>query len=102
MIRAFKFCKSMSCFEELTMNEKMMKAMVAAGAVKKIRIIGNGDHFHIQASTPNGPITAETQKGKVKSWVSLDSAAKWVRSIGIGTAQISLTHWQPNQRDLLS
>ena len=84
------------------MDEKMMKAMVAAGAVKKIRIIGHGSRFHIEANTPNGPITAETQKGKIKSWVTLDAAAKWVRSIGIGSAQISLTHWQPGQRELLN
>jgi len=84
------------------MNEKMLKAMVAAGAVKKIRIIGHGTRLHIEANTPNGPITAETQKGKIKSWVTLDAAAKWVRSIGIGSAQICLTHWQPGQRDLLN
>lgn len=84
------------------MNEKMLKAMVAAGAVKKIRIIGHGARFHIEANTPNGLITAQTQKGKIKSWVTLDAAAKWVRSIGIGSAQICLTHWQPGQRDLLN
>jgi hypothetical protein len=84
------------------MDEKMMKAMVAAGAVKKIRIIGHGSRFHIEANTPNGAVTAETHKGKVKSWVTLDAAAKWVRSIGIGSAQISLTHWQPGQRELLN
>ena len=92
----------MSYFGDKTMDEKMMKAMVAAGAVKKIRIIGHGSRFHIEANTPNGPITAETQKGKIKSWVTLDAAAKWVRSIGIGSAQISLTHWQPGQRELLN
>ena len=78
----------------------MMKALVAAGAIKRINIIGNGARFHIEAATPNGSITAETRKGKVKTWVTLDAAAKWVRSIGIGTASISLAHWQPGQREL--
>jgi hypothetical protein len=82
------------------MDEKMMRAMVTAGAIKKINIIGNGARFHIEANTPNGSITAETQKGKVKTWVTLDAAAKWVRSIGIGTANINLAHWQPDQREL--
>ncbi|MDB2544015.1 hypothetical protein N9X63_02975 [Woeseiaceae bacterium] len=84
------------------MDEKMLRAMVSAGAIKKIKIIGNGSRFHIEANTPNGHITAETYKGKVKSWVTLDAAAKWVRSIGVGSAHISLTHWQPEQRDLLN
>ena len=51
------------------MNEKIMKAMVATGVVKKIDIVARGGHFYIEASTPNGPVTAETQKGKVKTWV---------------------------------
>lgn len=82
------------------MDERMIKAMVAAGAIKKIDIIASGARFHIQANTPNGPVTAETRKGKVKTWVTLDAAAKWVRSIGVGGARINLTHWQPGQREL--
>ena len=82
------------------MNEKIMKAMVATGVVKKIDIVASGGHFHIEANTPNGPITAETQKGKVKTWVSLDAAAKWVRSLGMGSAQLKLANWQPGQREI--
>jgi len=82
------------------MDERMLKAMVAAGAVKNINIIGRGARFHIEAKTPNGPITAETTKGKVKTWVTLDAAAKWVRGLGVGGAHINLTHWQPDQREL--
>jgi len=68
------------------MDEKMLKAMVAAGAIKNIDIIASGARFHIEAATPNGPITAETRKGKVKTWVTLDAAAKWVRGLGMGGA----------------
>ena len=82
------------------MDEKTLKALVAAGAVKKVDIIATGARFHVEASTPNGAITAETGKGKVKTWVTLDAAAKWVRSLGIGGARVNLTHWQPNQREL--
>jgi len=81
------------------MDEKMLKAMVAAGAVKRIHIIGNGARFHIEANTPNGSITAETHKGKIKTWVTLDAAARWVRGLGVGTAHISLARWQPGQRE---
>lgn len=82
------------------MDEKMIKAMVACGAIRKISIIGNGARFHIEANTPNGCITAETRKGKIKTWVTLDAAARWVRSIGVGTANVHLAHWQPGQREL--
>lgn len=80
------------------MDEKVMKAMVAAGAIKNVHIIGNGARFHVEASTPNGSVTAETRKGKIKTWVTLDAAAKWVRALGVGTAHINLARWQPGQR----
>ncbi len=83
------------------MHEKMLKALVAAAAVKNINIIANGSRFHVEARTPNGAVTAETLKGKVKTWVTLDAAAKWVRGLGVGGAHINLTHWQPDQRELL-
>ena len=82
------------------MDERMLKAMVAAGAIKNIDIIARGSRFHIEARTPNGAVTAETAKGKVRTWVTLDAAAKWVRGLGVGGAHINLTHWQPGQREL--
>jgi hypothetical protein len=83
------------------MDERMLRALVAAGAVKKISIIASGARFHVEARTLNGAVTAETLKGKVKTWVSLDAAARWVRGLGIGAAQVHLTHWQPGQRQLI-
>ena len=82
------------------MDEKTLKTLVAAGAVKRIDIIGRGARFHIEARTPNGPLTAETRKGKIKTWVTLDAAARWVRSLGVGSAQVNLAQWQPAQREL--
>ncbi len=82
------------------MDERLLKAMVAAGAVKNINIIANGARFHVEAKTPNGPVTAETRQGKVRTWVTLDAAARWVRGLGIGAAKISIAHWQPGQREL--
>ena len=83
------------------MDERMLKALVAAGAIRNVSIIASGSRFHVEAKTPNGSVTAETLKGSVKTWVSLDSAARWVRRLGIGAAQVNLTHWQPGQRELL-
>lgn len=82
------------------MDEKTLKALVAAGAVQRIDIIGSGARFHIEARTPNGPLTAETRKGKIRTWVTLDAAARWIRSLGVGSARINLAHWQPAQREL--
>ena len=80
------------------MHEKMLKALVEAGAVKKVNIIASGN---VEAKTPTGLVTAATTKGKLKTWVSLDAAARWVRGLGMGGAQVQLTHWQPEQRPLI-
>jgi hypothetical protein len=82
------------------MDERTLRALVAAGAVRNIDIIASGAKFHVEAKTLTGSVTAETHSGKVKTWVTLDAAAKWVRGLGIGGARVNLTHWQPEQREL--
>ncbi len=82
------------------MDERMLRALVAAGAIRNVSIIACGARFHVEAKTLNGAVTAETRKGKVKTWVSLDAAARWVRGLGVGAAHVNLTHWQPAQREM--
>ena len=82
------------------MNEKTLRALVSAGAVRRMRIVADGARFHIEVDTPASTVVVATTKGAVKTWGSLDSSAKWVRALGIGTAQIELSKWQPDQRAL--
>ena len=82
------------------MNEKTLKALVSAGAVKRVRIIGDGALFHVEADTHTGSVPALTLKGTPKTWRTLDAAAKWVRGLGMGSAQVELAKWQPGQRGL--
>jgi len=83
------------------MNEKTLRALVEAGAVKRIRIIADGARFHVEADTPTATLVAVTGKGAPKTWGTLDASAKWVRALGIGTAQVDLSRWQPAQRALV-
>lgn len=82
------------------MNEKTLRALVEAGAVKRIRIIADGARFHVEADTSMATVIASTGKGAPKTWGTLDASAKWVRALGIGTAQVELARWQPAQRAL--
>ena len=82
------------------MNEKTLRALVEAGAVRRVRIVADGARFHVEADTPTGSVTALTLRGTVKTWGTLDSAAKWVRLLGVGTAQLDVTKWQPGQKGL--
>jgi len=82
------------------MNEKTFRTLMETGAVKKVHIVGQGARFHVEAKTPNGSLTAMTLRGDIKSWTSLDATARWVRSLGVGTVQVSLGNWRPEQRSL--
>jgi len=82
------------------MNEKLFRALVEAGAVRRVHIIADGARFHVEADTANGTLIAATGKGKPKTWSTLDASARWVRGIGVGKAQLDVSRWQPQQRGL--
>lgn len=82
------------------MNEKTLRALIEAGAVRKVRIIADGSVFHIEADTPTNTVTATTVAGSVKTWSTLDTCAKWARGLGLGVVQINLSRWTPEQRGM--
>ena len=83
------------------MNEKILRALVEAGAVKKIKITAEGSMIYVEAYTGSEVTTAKTIKGKLKTWSTIDSAAKWVRSLGIGQMQLDMAKWQPEQKKFM-
>ena len=82
------------------MDEKTLRALVSAGAIKRIHIIGEGALLHVVAESATGAIPALTGKGAPKTWRTLDAAAKWIKGLGMGSALLDLSRWQPDQREL--
>ena len=82
------------------MNEKTIRALVEAGAVKNVRLIADGALIHVDIITQNGSITATTVKGAIKTWATIDAAARWVRNLGIGKTQLEISRWLPEQKGL--
>lgn len=82
------------------MNEKTIRALIEAGAVKRSRIVARGGRFHVEFDTLTASVTASTHRTGVKQWATLDAAARWVHGLGIGTAQLELSQWSPRQRAL--
>ena len=83
------------------MNEKILRALVEAGAIKKIKITAEGSTIYVKAFSGSEVTTAKTTKGKLKTWSTIDSAAKWVRSLGIGQVQLDMAKWQPEQKKFM-
>ena len=84
------------------MNEKILRALVEAGAVKKVKITAEGSTIYVEAYTGSEATAAKTIRGKLKTWSTIDSAAKWVRSLGIGQMQLDVAKWQPEQKRLMA
>lgn len=82
------------------MNEKTLRALVNAGAVRRVRIIADGVRFHVEADTATGTLIAATGKGAPRTFGSLDATARWMHRLGLGTAQLDVSRWQPQQRGL--
>lgn len=83
------------------MNEKTLRALIEAGAIKRVRIVADGARFHVEADTSSATVVAATGKGAPRTWSTLDASAKWLRALGIGTAQLDISRWQPGQRALM-
>ena len=82
------------------MDEKTTRALVQAGAIKKVLIIADGASVHVNVVTQNDTLTVTTTKGTIKTWATLDSSARWVKSLGIGKAQLEISKWLPGQRGM--
>jgi hypothetical protein len=81
-------------------NEKTIRALVEAGAVKKILLIADGATVHVDIVTQAGATTATTNKGGIKTWMTIDSAAKWIKRLGIGHAKLEISRWLPGQKGM--
>jgi len=82
------------------MDERNLKALVDAAAVKRARIVAQGACFHVEIDAPGRSFTIETAKGGLRTWRSIDATAKWLRSVGIAESVLNVSQWQPGQRTL--
>ena len=82
------------------MNVKILKALIEAGAIKRVNIIGDGSFFRVETLTQSGVDSVNTNDGKLKTWTTLDAAARWLHNLGIGACQVDLSRWQPGQKGM--
>ena len=82
------------------MNERALKLLLEASAVKSVLITAQGSMFHVEAKIAGGAKVLVTGKGDVRQWRSIDSCAKWLRKAGIGRAEVDFQNWQIGQRTL--
>jgi hypothetical protein len=82
------------------MDEKTLKTMVDAAAIKRARIVAQGANFHVEIDAPGRSFTIATAKGGLRTWRSIDANARWLRSMGIAQSTLDVSRWHPGQRSL--
>lgn len=82
------------------MDEKGLRMLVEADAFKRAHIIAQGDTFHVEIDSRGKSFVIESAKGALRTWRTIDAAAKWLRSVGIAESALNVSKWQPNQRTL--
>ena len=82
------------------MNERTIRALVEAGAIKNVLLIADGATVHVDIVTQAGATTATTSKGTIKTWATIDSSAKWIKGLGVGKVQLDVSRWLPGQKGL--
>lgn len=81
------------------MNERELKLLLEAGALKSIQVIAQGSLFHVEAKTAAGCKVVMTGRGEVRQWRSIDSCAKWLRNVGFGRFELLMDGWIASQRN---
>jgi hypothetical protein len=76
------------------MDSNTFKALIEAGAIKSVSIVADGSKVHALVTTGSvNSQPATSLKGKMNMWITIDSAAKWVKSMGIGTMKLNVAKW---------
>jgi len=82
------------------MNEKTIRALVEAGAVKNVLRIADGAAVLVDIVTQNGATTGTTNKCAIKTSVTIDASAKPIKGLGVGCAQLEISRWLASQRGM--
>lgn len=82
------------------MNERELKLLIEAGAVKLILITAQGSMFHVEAKTARAAKVLMTGRGDVRQWRSIDSCARWLRKTGVGKADLDFQNWHIGQGEI--
>ena len=83
------------------MNKAAIGVLVSAGAIRQVLIIADGAAIHVDIVTQVGEkSTVTSNRGAIKCWVTIDAAARWVKGLGIGKAQLEISRWLPGQKGM--
>ncbi|MBQ0789200.1 MAG: hypothetical protein KBT50_01175 [Cycloclasticus sp.] len=83
------------------LDGKTLSLLQHSGALKAVEIVADGSIIYVRFTLKNSSdAVAFTTSGKLKRWVTIDAAVKWLKTLGIGQAKIEFLYWLPKQMSL--
>lgn len=70
--------------------------LIAAGAVRKVEVVGQPGGWAVVLVSASSEIALRTQRGHVRLFRRLDSAALWLRAAGIATFSVDSRNYAPD------
>lgn len=80
------------------MKQPVLKALIEAGSVREVDVIGQGSVFGIRFRVGMTQHVLETARGGARTFAGLQPCAAYLRSLGIGHIRVDLTGWTPDQK----
>lgn len=85
-----------------SMTLEQLRATVSAGGVVGVTLKGEGGGFFLEIATRSGQdaILSKARSVEPRRFGNPTSALVVLRGIGIAVAQLDVTHWNPEQKDM--
>lgn len=80
-----------------TIREPLLRELVQASAVGRATIRGDGTGFAVVATVGGQDKVLETVRGEKRLFASLDTAASFVRDIGLPRFEVDMAEYQPGR-----
>ncbi|GHU27735.1 hypothetical protein AGMMS50256_08230 [Betaproteobacteria bacterium] len=85
-----------------SMTLEQLRATTSAGGVKGVTLKGQGGGFFVEIATRSGQdaFLAKARTTEPRRFGNPTSALNILRDLGIAIAQLDVTHWNPDQKDM--
>lgn len=86
----------------ISMTLEQLRATTSAGGVTGVTLKGEGGGFFIEIATRSGQeaVLAKARSTEPRRFGNPASALLVIREVGLGTAQVDVTHWDPAQKEV--
>jgi hypothetical protein len=80
-----------------TIQEATLRDIITDGVVRSINVVGKTRRFEVLVRIGDGKRLLAGTRGQVRAFATLDSAAKFLKRLGVGAFDVDTTHFEPGR-----